>query len=130
VVISASIVLDRSVTQVNQKVRAVCTISNSGANPVTILNAVPKAKSTAEMYANQATPIALAKIICPVIIPAGGSNTLVWDTMFMQPNPTTTYDSPAVQSPYNITCLLYGDDGSITEPTTQTVSIQPNSNYL
>lgn len=127
--ISASIVLDRSVTQVNQKVRALCTVSNSGANPVTIINAVPKAKSTAEMYANQATSIAYAQIISGVVIPAGGSNTLVWDTMFMQPNPTTTYDTPATQSAYNITCLLYGDDGSITEPATQTVTIQPNSNY-
>ena len=128
--ISASIVLDRSVTQVNQKVRAVCTISNSGANPVTILNAVSKSKSTAELYSQQANCVALGKIIANVVIPAGGSNTLVWDTMLMQPNPTTTYDSPAAQSTYNIGCLLYGDDGSITDPTPQTVTIQPASNYL
>jgi len=127
--ISASIVLDRALTQVNQKVRAVCTISNSGANPVTILYAVPKCKSTAEMYMNQATSKALAQLDKNVIIPAGGSNTIVWDTMIMQPNPTTTYDSPAAQSTYDIGCLLYGDDGSLTDPTTQTVTIQPNSNY-
>ena len=49
--------------------------------------------------------------------------------MIEQPNPTTTYDTPAAQNTYNITCLIYCDDGSLTQPTAQTVTIVPNKNY-
>ena len=126
--ISASITLDRSVTQRNQKVRALLTVSNSGGSPVTILNVVPFVQNAA-FPSPQFQTNATGQVIANVIIPAGGSNTLVWDTMLETANPTTNYDSPPSQNNYNIGCLIYGDDGSITSPTVQTVSVQPGSNY-
>jgi len=126
--ITATIVLDRSVTQRNQKVRALLTVSNSGANPVTILNVVPTVQSSVAPNPNSTTS-ARGQVVANVIIPAGGSNTLVWDTMLETANPTTNYDVAPSQNNYNIGCLIYGDDGSITSPTVQTVSVQPGSNY-
>ena len=126
--ISASITLDRSVTQRNQKVRALLTVSNSGANPVTILNVVPFVQSTVAPNPNSTTS-AIGQVVANVVIPASGSNTLVWDTMLETGNPTGNYDSPPSQNAYNIGCLIYGDDGSVTSPTVQTVTIRPGSNY-
>ncbi len=54
---------------------------------------------------------------------------MVWDTMLETANPTTNYDVPASQNVYNIGCLIYGDDGSVTSPTVQPVTIRPGSNY-
>lgn len=127
--ISAVITLDRSSTTVNQKVRALCTVSNSGANPVTILNVVPKTRPSNLTQATSQSTVALGKVIAGQIVPAGGSNTFVWDSMYEQPNPTTTYDSPAAQSTYNLTCDIYCDDGSVTAPAAVTVLIIPNKNY-
>lgn len=127
--ISASIVIDRSQTTVNQLVRAVCTVSNSGGNPVTILNVVPKTRASNLLQSNSKASAALGQVIAGQIVPAGGSNTFVWDTMYLQPNPTTTYDSPAAQNTYNLTCDIYCDDGSVTAPTAVTVLIIPNKNY-
>ena len=127
--ITAVITLDRSQTTVNQKVRALCTVSNSGGNPVTILNVVPKTRPSNLTQSTSQSTVALGKVIPGEIVPAGGSNTFVWDTMYMQPNPTTTYDSPASQNTYNLTCDIYTDDGSITTPTAVTVLIVPNKNY-
>lgn len=127
--ISASIVLDRSQTQRNQKVRAVLTVSNSGGNPVTILNVAPFVQNSALTSLPNYQTNAVGQVVANVVIPAGGSNTLVWDTMLETANPTTNYDSPPSQNNYNIGCLIYGDDGSITSPTVQTVSIRPGSNY-
>jgi len=127
--ISASISLDRSVTQCNQKVRALLTVSNSGANPVTVLNVIPNVQSAVAPNAN-ATTSAIGQVVANVIIPAGGSNTLVWDTMLETANPTTNYDTPPSQNNYYIGCNIYCDDGSVTTPTVQTCSVQPGSNYL
>jgi len=126
--ISASITLDRSVTQRNTKVRALLTVSNSGGNPVTILNVVPSVQSTVAPNANSTTS-AKGQVIANVVIPAGGSNTLVWDTMLETANPTTNYDVVPAQNAYNIGCTIYGDDGSVTSPAVQTVTIRPGSNY-
>lgn len=127
--ISAVITLDRSQTTINQKVRALCTVSNSGANPVTILNVVPKTRPSNLTQATSKSTVALGQVIAGQIVPAGGSNTFVWDTMYMQPNPTTTYDSPAAQNTYNLTCDIYTDDGSVTAPTAVTILIVPNDFY-
>jgi hypothetical protein len=127
--LSASIALDRSQTQVNQKVRALLTVSNSGANPVTILNVVPFVNSTVDPNPNSVSA-AIGQVIANVVIPAGGSNTLVWDTMIETVNPPSNYDTPPANNNYNIGCLIYGDDGSITSPTVQTVLVVPGSNYL
>ena len=75
--ITATIALDRSTTTVNTKVRALCTVSNSGGNPVTVLNAVPRCKATQELFLNQAPTVAEGKIIAGQVVPAGGSNTFV-----------------------------------------------------
>src|SRR5271166_1179081 len=108
--LSGVITLDRSLTQRNQKVRALLTVSNSGGNPVTVLNVVPFVQSTVAPNSNS-TLSAIGQVVANVVIPAGGSNTLVWDTMLETANPTTNYDSPASQNAYNIGCLIYGDDG-------------------
>src|ERR1700677_3722936 len=96
--ITATITLDRSSTTVNTKVRALCTVSNSGASPVTILNIVPKTRPSNLTQATSQSTVAMGKVIPGEIVPAGGSNTFVWDIMYEQPNPTTTYDSPAAQN--------------------------------
>lgn len=127
--ISAVLSADRSQTTINQKVRVLCTVTNSGANPVTILNVVPKTRPSNLTQATSQSTVALGKVITPIIVPASGSNTFVWDTMYEQPNPTTTYDTPAAQSTYNLTCDIYCDDGSVTAPTAVTVLIVPNLNH-
>lgn len=127
--ISASIALDRSVTQKNQKVRALLTVSNSGANPVTVLSVVPSVNSTVAPNPNSTTN-AIGQVVANVVIPAGGSNTLVWDTMLETHNPLSNYDTLPTQNNYNIGCLIYCDDGSITSPTPQPVLVQSASNYL
>lgn len=127
--ITAVITLDRSQTTINQKVRALCTVSNSGANPVTILNAVPKTRPSNLTQATSQSTVALGKVIAGQIVPASGSNTFVFDVMYMQPSPTTTYDSPAAQNTYNLVCDVYTDDGSVTTTAPVTVLIIPNKNY-
>lgn len=127
--LSGTITLDRSVTQRNQKVRALLTVSNSGGNPVTVLSVVPFVQNSAFPNLPNYQTNAVGQVVANVIIPAGGSNTLVWDTMLETANPTTNYDSPPSQNAYNIGCLIYGDDGSVTSPTVQTVTIRPGSNY-
>src|SRR5580698_43268 len=118
--LSASIALDRSVTQRNQKVRALLTVSNSGANPITVLNVVPFVQNAAFPTLPNYQTNAVGQVVANVVIPAGGSNTLVWDTMLETASPTTNYDTPPSQNNYNIGCLIYGDDGSLTSPTVQT----------
>lgn len=126
--ISASIALDRSSTTRNTKVRALLTVSNSGASPVTILNVVPFVNSAVNANPNSTTT-AIGQVIANVVIPASGSNTMVWDTMLETGNPTSNYDSPPTPNNYDIGCLVYGDDGSITSPTVQTVTVVPGKNY-
>lgn len=126
--ITATIALDRSTTTVNTKVRALVTISNSGANPVTILNAAPFVQNTA-FPEPQSSSTALGQIVAGQIVPASGSNTFVFDTNFHSVNPISTYDVPTLNNTYNIGCLIYGDDGSLTSPTVQTVTVVPVKNY-
>lgn len=126
--ITATIVLDRSQTTRTQKVRALLTVSNSGGSPVTILNVVPFVQNSA-FPEPQSSSAAIGKVIANVIIPAGGSNTMVWDTNLHTANPKGNYDTPPAQNTYNIGCLIYGDDGSVTSPTVQTVTIIPEKNY-
>lgn len=126
--IAASITLDRSQTQRNQKVRALLTVTNSGGNPVTVLNVTPFVQNSA-FPSPQFQTNAVGQVVANVVVPAGGSNTLVWDTMLETANPTTNYDTPPSQNAYNIGCLVYCDDGSVTSPTVQTVTIRPGSNY-
>lgn len=127
--ITAVITLDRSQTTVNQKVRALCTVSNSGGNPVTVLNAAPKTRPSGLTQATSKSTVAIGQIIAGEVVPAGGSNTFVFDVMYMQPSPTTTYDTPAAQDTYNLVCDVYTDDGSVTTTAPVTVLIIPNKNY-
>ena len=127
--ITATITLDRSTSTANQKVRALLTVSNSGANPVTILNVVPFVQNSA-FPEPQNSSVALGQTIeANTIVPASGSNTLVWDTMINTVNPVSNYEVPTLNNTYNIGCTLYCDDGSVTSPTVQTVTIIPPKNY-
>jgi hypothetical protein len=126
--ITATIVLDRSSTTRNQKVRALLTVSNSGGNPVTVLNCVPFVQNTA-FPEPQNSSTAIGQVAPGTVIPAGGSNTLVWDTNFHTANPMTNYDTSTLSNTYQIGCLIYGDDGSVTSPTVQTVTVVPTKNY-
>lgn len=126
--ITATIALDRSTTTRTQKVRALVTVSNSGANPVTVLNAAPFVQNTA-FPEPQNSSVALGKVVAGQVIPASGSNTFVFDTNFHTANPSTNYDTSTLSNTYNIGCLIYGDDGSLTSPTVQTVTVVPVKNY-
>lgn len=126
--ITATITLDRSTTTRTQKVRALLTVSNSGANPVTILNVAPFVQNTA-FPEPQLSSAAIGQVVANVVIPASGSNTLVWDTNIHSTNPKSNYDVPTLNNTYNIGCLIYGDDGSLTSPTVQTVQVIPEKNY-
>lgn len=126
--ITATITLDRSQTTRTQKVRALLTVSNSGGNPVTILNVAPFVQNSA-FPEPQLSSAAIGKVVANVIIPASGSNTMVWDTILHTANPKTNYDVSTLSNTYNIGCLVYGDDGSITSPTVQTVTVIPEKNY-
>jgi len=126
--ITATIALDRSQTTRTQKVRALLTVSNSGGNPVTILNVSPFVQNSA-FPEPQLSSTAIGQVVANVIIPAGGSNTLVWDTNFHNANPPSNYDVPTLNNNYNIGCLVYGDDGSVTSPTVQPVLVIPAKNY-
>jgi hypothetical protein len=126
--ISAAIVLDRSQSQANQKVRAVLTVSNSGGNAVSVLNVSPFVKSAVQPNPN-ATVSAIGQVVAGQPVPAGGSLVLVWDTMIQTVNPPSNYDSAPANNNYNIGCLVYSDDGSIVSPTVQPVQIIPNKKY-
>ena len=126
--ITATIALDRSTTTRTQKVRALLTVSNSGANPVTILNVAPFVQNTA-FPEPQNSSTAIGQVVANVIIPPSGSNTMVWDTNLHTANPKTNYDVSTLSNTYNIGCLVYGDDGSVTSPTVQTVTVIPEKNY-
>lgn len=127
--VTAVITLDRSQTTVNQKVRALCTVSNSGGNPVTVQNAVPKTRPSNLTQATSKSTVAIGQVVAGQVVPAGGSNTFVFDIMYMQPSPTTTYDTPAAQNTYNLVCDVYTDDGSVATTAPVTILIVPNKNY-
>src|SRR5579863_2961413 len=67
--ISATIVLDRSQAPRTQKVRALLTVSNSGANPVTILDVLPFVQNSA-FPEPQLSSAAIGKVVANVVIPA------------------------------------------------------------
>lgn len=127
--ISATIVLDRSQAPRTQKVRALLTVSNSGANPVAILNIVPFVQNSL-FPEPQNSSVAIGQCITnQAVIPPSGSNTFVWDMNFHTANPVGNYDTPVTNSNYNVGCLIYGDDGSVTSPTVQPLLVIPAKNY-
>lgn len=127
--ISASIVLDRSQTTSTQKVRAVVTVSNSDlTNAVTILNIVPFVQNTPFPKPPNVSA-AVGQCLSNKPVPPSGSTVFVWDTNFHSVNPKSNYDTPTLNNTYNIGCLIYGDDGSVTSPTVQTVTVIPDKNY-
>jgi len=127
--LSAAIVLDRATTTRTQKVRARVTVTNGGStNDVTVQNIVPFVQNTA-FPEPQSSSVALGQCLSNKAIAHGASGVFVFDVNFHTANPETTYDASTLSNTYNIGCLIYGDDGSITSPTVQTVTVIADKNY-
>lgn len=113
--LTATITLNTSSAPLEKNIRAYVTVSNPSAQAVSVLYIQPQIKSTQNSFATDRASFGVNAV--PVNqynpVPAGGSETFVFDTAFYEPS----------QSTYDIGCLISGSDGSLITPTPATVTI-------
>jgi hypothetical protein len=103
------------------------TVSNSATNSVTIKDIEPAIKSTPSSFAKDksswtASPVSL--VGNPV--PGSGSQTFLLRVVFHGSTRGSSYNVPTYTT-YDVGCIVYGADGSVTTPTPLTFTITQNT---
>lgn len=126
--LSATVTLNKSSAQVGQVIRAFITVSNSGAAAVSILDISPQLKQTGNTFPLDRSSYGAGPVAQPgnIPVPAGGSEIFTMDIAFY--TPSFILDG-AVQTTYDVGCLISAQDGSLFTPTPATVSITGNNQY-
>lgn len=126
--LSAVVTLNKSSAQVGQVVRAFITVSNSGASPVSLLYIQPQLKQTGNTFPLDRSSFGAGPVAQPgqVPVPAGGSEIFTMDIAFY--TPSFILDG-AIQTTYDVGCLISDVLGNLVTPTPATVSITGNNQY-
>lgn len=120
--LSATVTLNTASAPVGQTVRAFITVTNTNPTATALLYIVPQIKQTGNTFPLDRSAFGAGPVAQPgnIPVPAGGSETFTMDVAFY--TPSLILDG-AIQTTYDVGCLIAGNDGSVFSPTPATVSI-------
>src|ERR1700677_150535 len=120
--LSATVTLNVSSAPVGQVVTPVITVTNSNATATSILYIIPQIKQTGNTLPLDRSAYGAGPVAQPgnIPVPAGGTQAFIMPVAFY--TPSIILDG-AIQTTYDIGCLIAGSDGSVFSPTPVTVSI-------
>lgn len=126
--LSATVSLNVSSAPVGQTIRAFITVSNSGAAAVPIAYIIPQIKQTGNSFPIDRSAYGAGPVAQPgnIPVPAGGSEIFTMDVAFY--TPSLILDG-AIQTTYDIGCLISDTSGNLVTPTPATVSITGTNSY-
>lgn len=120
--LSATITLSKSSIVVGQTVRAFITVSSTNANATSIAYIIPQIKQTGNTLPVDRSAFGAGPVAQPGNIPvaAGGSQVFTMDVAFY--TPSLILDG-AIQTTYDVGCLISDVSGNLVTPTPATVSV-------
>lgn len=128
--ITATISTSPSSTAVTeQKVTASVVISNSGAFQVQVTSMEGLVKPTGSGASNYNSGVAVGVINtgpnANLTVPAAGSLTLTFDLRFHGPSTASSTNQyvGTGSNTYDVSAVVYTDDGSVTSPTASTITV-------
>lgn len=127
--LSATVTLNSASIQVGQVVRAFITVSNSGAAAVSLAYIIPQIKQTGNTRPLDRSAFGAGPVAQPgnIPVPAGGSEIFTMDVAFY--TPSLILDG-AIQTTYDVGCLISDVSGNLVTPTPATVSVVGVNPYL
>jgi|ERR1700677_2485000 len=130
--ISATISAPLSVLPANYMLNCQLTISNSGANAITIKQIRPQIKSTPITFLeDKSSWQSTIPGAGGLQVPAGGSVNQLMQVIFFGANNQGSYDVPNPNNvTYSLGAIIYAADGSVTSITPITVTVTQNSQEI
>ena len=125
--LSASLATPLTTVPAGYQVQCHITVSNSGASAVTIKQIRAAIKSTPISFAeDKSSYVAAFPGSSGQQIPAGGSMQFLMQVVFHGSTRGSSYDT-ANYTTYDMGCIIYGADGSVTVPTPIAMTVQQNT---
>jgi len=120
--ITATMTVSPSSITVGQTTRAFITVSNSGATAVPISYIIPQIKQTGNTLPLDRSSFGAGPVAQPgnIPVPAGGSEIFTMDVAFY--TPSLILDG-AIQTTYDVGCLISDTSGNLVTPTPATCSV-------
>lgn len=130
--LSATLSTPLSTVPAGYQVQCHITISNSGGSAVTIKQIRPSIKSTPISFSEDKSSYAAAFPGAGGLqVPAGGSQQFLMQVVFHGANNVGSYDVPNPRgTTYDMGCIIYAADGSITVPTPIAMTVTQNSQEI
>lgn len=125
--LSATLATPLTTVPAEYQVQCHITVSNSGASAVTIKQIRPAIKSTPISFLEDKSSFAAAfPGSAGLQVPAGGSQQFLMQVVFHGSTRGSSYDAPNYTT-YDMGCIIYGADGSITTPTPIAMTVTQNT---
>jgi hypothetical protein len=120
--LSATVTLSSSSITVGQTVRAFITVTSTNANATSIAYIIPQIKQTGNTFPVDRSAYGAGPVAQPgnIPVPAGGSEVFTMDVAFY--TPSLILDG-AIQTTYDVGCLISDTSGNLVTPTPATVSV-------
>lgn len=127
--LSATMTLSSSSITVGQTVRAFITITNTNPAATSIAYIIPQIKQTGNTLPLDRSAFGAGPVAQPgnIPVPAGGSEIFTMDVAFY--TPSLILDG-AIQTTYDVGCLISDVSGNLVTPTPATVSVVGVNPYL
>lgn len=126
--LSATVTLSSSSIVVGQTVRAFITVTSTNATATPISYIIPQIKQTGNTFPVDRSSYGAGPVAQPgnIPVPAGGSEVFTMDVAFY--TPSLILDG-AIQTTYDVGCLISDTSGNLVTPTPATVSVVGVNNY-
>lgn len=130
--LSAVLSTPLSTVPAEYQVQCHITVSNSGTNAITVKQIRPAIKSTPISFAEDKSSFTAAfPGASGQQVPAGGSLQFLMQVVFHGANNVGSYDVPNPNgTTYDMGCIIYAADGSVTTPTPLTMTVTQNSQEI